>query len=91
LLVLKSKCQVYLVKGIVMCQDAGVAASIEEARERRKKLGAPLGTVIEAVAASQGVPVSTGGVGNISGGAPSEATKTLFAAEGSERKILPCN
>lgn len=86
---LKSKYEVYLVTGILMCQDIEVATSEAEAKKRLRNFQAKLGDAVEAAAASHGGPISSGGLGNISGEkSKKEHHLTYFEAAGSSRQIF---
>jgi hypothetical protein len=86
---LKAKYDVYLVVGLLTCQDVEVAASNDEVRQRRRGFESPLGTIVEAAAASQGIPVITSGVGNVSGEVLTDKVKkTYFAAAGSGEHVF---
>jgi len=86
---LRHRYKVCLIVGLLLCQDVVVAASEQEIHERVARFEAPLGTVAEAVAASQGVPMSLGGIGNTSAETSTKSEKkTYFAAVGREKKIF---
>ncbi|KAI8635325.1 hypothetical protein F5Y19DRAFT_482561 [Xylariaceae sp. FL1651] len=85
---LKSKYEVYLVTGILMCRDVEVADSEEEVKQRRRNFETPIG-VVEAVGASLGLPISAGGLGKVSGGTSADKVrKSYFAVTGSEERIF---
>ena len=80
---------VCLVVGLLMCQEVFVAASDEQARACAKEGQVPLGTVVEAVAASQGAVVSTGGIGNMTAAASKNVqNKTYFEVSGKNGQIF---
>lgn len=85
----RAKYQVCLVVGLLMCQDIVVATSAEDARDRQARNEVPLGTIAEVFAASQGVPVSTGGMGNIAvDNSRSNVNRTYFEAAGKGKKVF---
>jgi hypothetical protein len=63
---LRSKYEVCWVVGLLMCQEVAVTSSAEEAREWEAKVGAPLGSLVQAAAAAHGVPLATGNAGDFS-------------------------
>ncbi|MCJ1333888.1 hypothetical protein MMC10_010594 [Thelotrema lepadinum] len=86
---LRTKYQVCLVVGLLMCQDVVVAASDEERKDREAKGEMPLGTIAECAAASQGVLLSSGGVGNVSAKASSATiNRTYFEAKGHGKRVF---
>ena len=85
----RTKYQVCLVVGLLICQDVIVASSDEEIKDREAKGGVPLGTIAECVSASQGAPISTGGVGDISAKvSESVVNRTYFEAKGHGKRIF---
>lgn len=85
----RAKYRVCLVVGLLICQDVIVAASDEEVRDRKASGGVPLGTISEFVSASQGVPISTSGVGDVSTEVSNSViNRTYFEAEGTGKRIF---
>jgi hypothetical protein len=85
----RAKNQVCLVVGLLICEDVVVAESDEEVRELEARGVEPLGTIIEYAAASQGVPVSTSGTGNVTAQASrTSVSRTYFKAAGIEKSIF---
>ena len=70
---------------MLLCQDVEIAADADDARQRANRGEVPLGTIAEVVAASQGMPLPTGGVGNVQV-EPKEqkVEKTYFRASGKD-------
>jgi len=80
---------VCLVVGLLICADVIVAETDEEARALVAGGAAALGTVVDIIAASQGILVSTGGTGNTSAQATKKTVnKTYFEATGKEKYIF---
>ena len=85
----RAKYQVCLVVGLLMCQDIDVATSAEDARDRQARNEVPLGTIAERVAASHGVPLSTGGIGNAAiDNSKSIVNRMYFEAAGKGKKVF---
>jgi hypothetical protein len=85
----KAKNQVCLVVGLLLCEDVIVTQSEEEVRALEVQGVEPLGTIIEYAAASQGVPISTGGTGNVTAQASrTSVNRTYFKAAGKEKSIF---
>jgi hypothetical protein len=85
----RAKYQVCLVVGLLICEDVVIAESDEEVRALEARGVEPLGTIIEYAAASQGVPVSTSGTGNVTAQASrTSANRTYFKAAGKEKSIF---
>jgi hypothetical protein len=85
----RPKYPVCLVVGLLMCQDVVVTASDEEARQRELRGEVPVGTIVEAAAASQGIPLQTGGAGNVAATVSGNVVRrTYFEATGSGKKVF---
>ena len=85
----KKKNQVCLVVGVLICQDVFVATSDEEEKDFLARNEAPLGTVTEIVAATHGVPPTTGGTGNIRvEGSQTSVQRKYFQAKGQGKRIF---
>jgi len=79
---------VCLVVGLLLCEDVIVTQS-EEVRALEAQGVEPLRTIIEYAAASQGVPISTGGTGNVTAQASrTSVNRTSFKAAGKEKSIF---
>jgi hypothetical protein len=84
----RGKRQVCLVVGVLLCEDVVVAKSDEEVKTLRGTLGAPLGTVIEEIALSHGVPISTDGAGNVEVATETKKeNRTYFKAKSAGKKV----
>jgi hypothetical protein len=78
-----------LVVRLLLCEDVIVTQSEEEVRALEAQGVEPLGTIIEYAAASQGVPISTGGTGNVTAQASrTSVNRTYFKAAGKEKSIF---
>lgn len=85
----KPKHQVCLIVGVLLCRDVVVAQSEAEEQAIRAGGGIPLGTIGQAVAASHGVILPTGGTGDVKGQFDRTGTsQRYFTATGKGVKVF---
>lgn len=73
---LKRKYQVCWVVGVILCEDTELSSLENTTGDREIRGEVPVGTVAELAAASQGVPLSTGGLGNLGAGTNRSSEKS---------------